>query len=93
MATQCTPTQLPFHPFGRREVVVRFDAGHLTSDGGALLLREADPTGAIGRRARAEELVAQRATAEPFCCGRRTRPVWSGLGRGTGGMPWPGRAR
>ena len=42
MATQCTATQLPFHPFGRREVVARLDAGHLTSDGGALLLREAD---------------------------------------------------
>ena len=27
MTTQCTPTQLPFHPFGRREVVARFDAG------------------------------------------------------------------
>ena len=23
MATQCTPTQLPFHPFGRREVVAQ----------------------------------------------------------------------
>ena len=43
MTTQCTATQRrPFHPFGRREVVARFDAGHLTSDGGALLLREAD---------------------------------------------------
>ncbi len=42
MNTQCTPTQLQFHPFGRREVVARFDAGHLSSDGGALLLREAD---------------------------------------------------
>ena len=52
MATQCTPTQLPFHPFGRREVVARFDAGHLTSDGGALLLREADPTGLERARAR-----------------------------------------
>ena len=40
MSTQCTPAQLQFHPFGRREVVARFDAGHLTSDGGALLLRE-----------------------------------------------------
>jgi len=42
MNTQCTAAQLQFHPFGRREVVARFDAGHLSSDGGALLLREAD---------------------------------------------------
>ena len=75
MATQCTPTQLPFHPFGRREVVARFDAGHLTSDGGALLLREADLRLDLTRRIAAcfadgrqsgrvehgvEELVAQR---------------------------------
>ena len=42
MSTQCTATQFQFHPFGRREVVARFDAGYLSSDGGALLLREAD---------------------------------------------------
>ena len=27
MATQCTPTQLPYHPFGRREVVACFADG------------------------------------------------------------------
>lgn len=42
MNTQCTLAQLQFHPFGRREVVARFDAGHLSSDAGAPLLREAD---------------------------------------------------
>lgn len=42
MGTQCTPEQLSFQAFGRREVVGRFDAGWLTSDGGSLLLREAD---------------------------------------------------
>ena len=42
MSTQCTAEQFRFHPFGRRDVVARFDAGHLSSDGGALLLREAD---------------------------------------------------
>ena len=75
MATQCTATQLPFHPFGRREVVARFNAGHLTSDGGALLLREADLRLDLTRRIAAcfadgrqsgrvehgvQELVAQR---------------------------------
>ena len=42
MNTQCTPAQLEFHAFGRREVVARFDAGRLTSDGGGILLREVD---------------------------------------------------
>ena len=42
MSTQCTPAQLEFHGFGRREVVARFDGGRLTSDGGGVLLREVD---------------------------------------------------
>lgn len=42
MLTECTPTQLEFHPLGRREVVCRFDGGRITSDGGGLLLREVD---------------------------------------------------
>lgn len=42
MSTECTPEQLDFHALGRREVVGRFDAGRLSSDGGGLLLREVD---------------------------------------------------
>jgi hypothetical protein len=42
MRTQCTPEQLEFHALGRREVIGRFDGGRITSDGGGLLLREAD---------------------------------------------------
>jgi len=42
MTTQCTPTQLEFHPFGSRQVIGRFDGGRITSDGGGLLLREVD---------------------------------------------------
>ena len=42
MATKCTLGQLRFHAFGRREVIGRFDGGRITSDGGGLLLREAD---------------------------------------------------
>ena len=42
MSTQCTPPPLEFHTFGRRQVVGRFDAGRLTSDGGTILLREVD---------------------------------------------------
>ncbi len=42
MQTECTPKQLEFEALGRRRVVGAFDGGRMTSDGGALLLREAD---------------------------------------------------
>ena len=42
MTTQCNPDQLEFHALGRRTVVGRFDGGRISSDGGGLLLREAD---------------------------------------------------
>jgi hypothetical protein len=42
METECTPTQLEFHPLGRREVVGKFDGGNITSDAGGLLLRETE---------------------------------------------------
>jgi len=42
MVTQCTSQQLTFEALGRREIVAGFDGGRMTSDGGALLLREAD---------------------------------------------------
>jgi hypothetical protein len=42
MTTECTPKQLEFQGFGRRQVVGRFDGGSISSDGGGLLLREVD---------------------------------------------------
>ena len=42
MATHCTARQLEFEGLARRRVVAGFDGGRMTSDGGALLLREAD---------------------------------------------------
>lgn len=42
MITECTPTQMEFQGVGRRKVQADFDGGHLSSDGGALLLREAE---------------------------------------------------
>ncbi len=42
MNTQCTGTPLEFQGVGRRKVQADFDGGHLTSDGGALLLSEMD---------------------------------------------------
>jgi hypothetical protein len=40
--TQCTQDSLEFEAHFSREVVARFDGGTMSSDGGALLLREVD---------------------------------------------------
>lgn len=42
MKTECTGSQLEFQGLGRRQVVAEFDGGHITSDAGAVLLREVD---------------------------------------------------
>ena len=42
MNAQCTTTQLEFQPYGPRNVTARFDGGRISSDAGALLLREVD---------------------------------------------------
>jgi hypothetical protein len=42
MHTQCRRRELKFQPLGRRSVVAGFDAGRVSSDGGALLLGELD---------------------------------------------------
>ena len=48
MTTQCSRPTLTFQPLGQRDVVARFDGGSITSDGGALLLGEAERlTGAL----------------------------------------------
>jgi len=42
MNTECTRKDLAFQPLGPREVSGSFDGGHITSDGGSLLLRETE---------------------------------------------------
>ena len=42
MPTECTTEALRFQAVGRRAVVARFDGGALTSDGGAVLVREVE---------------------------------------------------
>ena len=50
MVTECKPEQLEFDSLGRREVVAKFDGGLISSDGGALLLREVERrTGVLER--------------------------------------------
>ena len=40
--TECNQSGFGFEANGKREIVTRFDGGRITSDGGALLLRETD---------------------------------------------------
>jgi Transposase DDE domain group 1 len=48
MTTQCTNPTFTFQPLGPRAVLARFDGGAVTSDGGSLLLGEAERlTGAL----------------------------------------------
>jgi len=42
MRTECTPVEIEFTGIGRRKVRGAFDGGHISSDGGAVLLREVD---------------------------------------------------
>lgn len=50
MNTECTPISFAFQPLGRRKIVARFDAPAISSDAGALLLRELDAKfGLIGQ--------------------------------------------
>jgi hypothetical protein len=75
MMTECNQLSFDFQPLGRREVVARFDGGRITSDAGALLLRETEQATGIIRQFAAcfidhrdpdliehmvDELVAQR---------------------------------
>lgn len=42
MNTECTQRAFGFHEVGGREIVARFDGGRVTSDAGAILLREVE---------------------------------------------------
>jgi Transposase DDE domain group 1 len=78
MTTECNPTYLDFPMLGSREVLADFDGGDISSDGGALLLRETERLTGIVRQFAAcftdhrnpdlvehtaEELIAQRVYA------------------------------
>jgi len=50
MNTECNVAQLEFQGVGSRKVQAAFDGGHLSSDGGALLLRELDERLRVSQR-------------------------------------------
>src|SRR3954470_24346974 len=78
MTTECNATYLDFPMLGPREVLADFDGGDISSDGGALLLREIEQLTGIVRQFAAcftdhrnpglvehtsEELISQRVYA------------------------------
>src|SRR3954454_15839128 len=78
MTTECNPAYLDFPMLGSREVLADFDGGDISSDGGALLLRQTEQLTGIIRKFAAcftdhrkaglvehtvEELIAQRVYA------------------------------
>jgi hypothetical protein len=50
MTTECNAESILFQPLGRREVVGRFDGGTISSDAGALLIRETERITGIVRQ-------------------------------------------
>jgi hypothetical protein len=50
MKTQCITDQMEFQQLGRRAVMGRFDGGTISSDGGAVLLREVEQRTGISER-------------------------------------------
>ena len=50
MGTECITEQMEFQQLGRRSVIGRFDGGIISSDGGAVLLREVDKRTGISER-------------------------------------------
>ena len=50
METQCIAEQMEFEQLGRRAVIGRFDGGAISSDGGAVLLREVEKRTGISER-------------------------------------------
>jgi len=51
MTTECSDGQLVLHGLGRREVVARFDAAPITSDGGGVLRQVDRRVNLLGRLA------------------------------------------
>ena len=50
MQTECSQDSLDFASFGSRKVTAAFDGGAITSNAGALLLREADRVLGLSRQ-------------------------------------------
>ena len=74
--TECSQSQFEFEAHFSRQVVGRFDGSRLTTDGGALLLRQADRKIGLLRRAAACFTDARSAG--------RVRAAWEAAGKPIG---------
>jgi hypothetical protein len=73
MPTECIQDSLDFASLGSRKVTVAFDGGAMTSNAGALLLREVDRAISLSRQAAACSQMAEGRTA-PSTALRRSSP-------------------
>ena len=65
MKTECTPRQLEFPGVGRRRIVARFDGGAISSDAGALLLKEVEARTSRGSRPLSAALRSNASRSSP----------------------------
>ena len=70
MQTECTPKLFEFEAIERRKVVAGFDGGDITSNAGALLLRQLDR--GLGLVRRFAECFIDWRDAGPVACLERT---------------------
>ena len=77
MKTECNSSQVEFEGFGRRKLVASFDAEHITSDGGLVLLERVDRQFGVLHRF-ANCFVDHRNPEQPQAVSRsQTRGPWS----------------
>ena len=69
MQADCSAAQLHFEGFGKRQVVGAFDGGAVTSNAGAILLREADR--ALGLTAKVARCLVTGVQLNSWCTGLR----------------------
>ena len=67
--TECSQSSFRFEAFGSREIVARFDAGVISSDGGALLMRRTDKRLNLLPRLAKWVIDARRADLKPEAAG------------------------
>ena len=65
MVTECSTAKLDFQRLSGRQIAAGFDGGAITSDGGALLLREVE-----------QRIEEEKVTATKFGFIRRKRRFW-----------------
>ena len=86
--TECNRQSLSFSSLGRQKITANFDGGRLTSDAGALLLREADRQ--LGLTADLAECIADPRDPAKITHDLKTllRQRIYGIASGSTALPW-----